>query len=453
MKHYCIYSIIFFLFTSKISAQKETGSGHYLPAPTPCITPEYSQQIIKQIQKNRVSLLANGKLKAPKKMRIAFDWPLKMANGVDYCNYYAISSFVDHNPNYPNQLQDYHCGTRTYDLASGYNHQGVDIFLWPFPWKMKNNSEVEVIAAADGVIVEKLDGNIDNNCDMNNTNWNAIFIQHADGTVAWYGHMKKNSLTNKQIGDAVVTGEKLGIVASSGASTAPHLHFEIHDALNNVVDPFNGTCSSNPSMWLNQEDYYVPSINAAFTHSAAPVYNTCPQEETTNLKDTFYAGDPIVFAAYFRDMKENTGADYIVRQADNSVFDLWSNNANAYYAASYYWWSNIIPNNPKYGKWTFSVNYNGYSCSHDFWVLESNNPTSTNNMNSQTQKIKIYPNPANEIVHIENNTQEPIQLTNLFGQTIQKWENQTQISTKELPNGLYFLKIGNTIQKLIIQHE
>ena len=50
---------------------------------------------------------------------------------------------------------------------------------------------------------------------------------HADGSVAWYGHMKAGSLTNKAVGQTVSSGEYLGIVGSSGNSTGPHLHFGI----------------------------------------------------------------------------------------------------------------------------------------------------------------------------------------------------------------------------------
>jgi hypothetical protein len=45
----------------------------------------------------------------------------------------------------------------------------------------------------------------------------------------------------------VSAGAILGVVGSSGCSTAPHLHFEVRDAANRVVDPFrNGMWAAPP---------------------------------------------------------------------------------------------------------------------------------------------------------------------------------------------------------------
>lgn len=51
------------------------------------------------------------------------------------------------------------------------------------------------------------------------------------------------------VGDYVVPGQKLGVVGSSGCSTYPHLHFEVHDCDDNVVAPFL------QGMWLNPPVY------------------------------------------------------------------------------------------------------------------------------------------------------------------------------------------------------
>ena len=155
---------------------------------------------------------------------------------------WSISNYVDHNSAYPNQLQDYNCGTKTYDTSSGYNHQGIDIFTWPFTWKMVDDNSVEIIAAAPGQIIAKGDGQFDRSCGFNNNPWNAVYVRHGDGSVAWYGHMKNGSLTTKNVGDFVNLGEYLGIVGSSGNSTGPHLHFEVYqnDTYTNLIDPYTG---------------------------------------------------------------------------------------------------------------------------------------------------------------------------------------------------------------------
>ena len=74
----------------------------------------------------------------------------------------------------------------------------------------------QVVAAAPGTIVMKQDGFFDRECSLGARDWNAIYIQHSDGSVTWYGHLKAGSLTDKSAGDEVAAGEFLGIVGSSG---------------------------------------------------------------------------------------------------------------------------------------------------------------------------------------------------------------------------------------------
>jgi murein DD-endopeptidase MepM/ murein hydrolase activator NlpD len=109
-----------------------------------------------------------------------------------------------------------------------------------------DSNDVEIVSAAAGTILYKSDGNFDRSCTFNNNNWNAVYVQHSDGSVAWYGHMKAGTLTTKNVGASVAQGEYLGVVGSSGNSTGPHLHFEVYDSGNNLIDPYAGTCNTTP---------------------------------------------------------------------------------------------------------------------------------------------------------------------------------------------------------------
>jgi len=60
--------------------------------------------------------------------------------------------------------------------------------------------------------------------------------RRADGSVAWYFHLKNGSVTTKAIGQPIAAGEKLGAVASSGCSSGPHLHFEVHQSGGALID-------------------------------------------------------------------------------------------------------------------------------------------------------------------------------------------------------------------------
>jgi murein DD-endopeptidase MepM/ murein hydrolase activator NlpD len=60
-----------------------------------------------------------------------------------------------------------------------------------------------------------------------------IFIDHSDGSQTRYAHLSRFAV---QAGAYVVQGQVIGYVGSTGASTGPHLHFEIRFA-GRTVDP------------------------------------------------------------------------------------------------------------------------------------------------------------------------------------------------------------------------
>ena len=49
-------------------------------------------------------------------------------------------------------------------------------------------------------------------------------IDHGNGLVTRYAHMSGFRTT---LGKAVVPGEQIGLIGSTGRSTGPHLHFEV----------------------------------------------------------------------------------------------------------------------------------------------------------------------------------------------------------------------------------
>ena len=54
---------------------------------------------------------------------------------------------------------------------------------------------------------------------------NVVEINHADGYSTLYAHNKKNLVRQ---GDIVRQGQVVALLGSSGRSSGPHVHFEVH---------------------------------------------------------------------------------------------------------------------------------------------------------------------------------------------------------------------------------
>jgi murein DD-endopeptidase MepM/ murein hydrolase activator NlpD len=345
------------------------GGGEFVIGPQDYLSEGHRREIKKRIDRNISILRAEGKLRDVREAGVLFQWPVRAAGGLSVFDFHGISNFVDQNPSYPNLLLDYACGARTYDLANSYNHRGTDIFTWPFPWLRMANDQIEVVAAAAGTIILKQDGYYDRSCSLSSEPWNAVYVRHADGSVAWYGHLKVGSQTTKLIGDPVEAGDYLGVVGSSGSSTGPHLHFEVWDAFDNLIDPFQGACNSlNPdSWWADQRAYYDSAVNQITTGRLAPDFGSCPSPETTHAQSAFDPGALIYFTTYYHDQRSGQTSQYSIHRPDGSTYTSWTHSTTeSHYAASYwYWWINFPASAPS-GTWRFDVQYQGRWYRHYF---------------------------------------------------------------------------------------
>jgi len=321
---------------------------------------------------------------------LVLEWPVRQGINFTEWNADGISNYVDLDPAFPDSLQDYNCGTRSYDLTSGYNHAGTDVFAFPFSWRKMDNGTLEVVAAADGVIVLKLDGNADRNCGINEqAAANAIFVRHSDGTIAWYLHFRKGSLTHKVVGDSVRAGEYLGIVGSSGSSTEPHLHFELQDPEGNIIDPFLGVCNytTDRSWWKDQPTYRESRVNGLFTHGAIPDPFKCYGETVYDLKVNFSYGDTFYISSFYRDELKGQKSLYRIIRPNGSPFvGEFERESPDTYNASFWYFTYFLPTRDPVneGQWTLELEYEGETYTQNFYLFDTipevELATSTNNL-------------------------------------------------------------------------
>ncbi len=65
---------------------------------------------------------------------------------------------------------------------------------------------------------------------------NKTVLTLEDGTDIWYCHQSSQTVS---VGDVVAPGETIGAVGSTGNTTGPHLHLEVHPDGGDAVDPYS----------------------------------------------------------------------------------------------------------------------------------------------------------------------------------------------------------------------
>ena len=108
--------------------------------------------------------------------------------------------------------------TSCYGQRWGTLHAGID-FAMP--------EGTPIHAAAAGTVVKA--------GDAGDGYGNSVFIDHGNGYLTHYAHQSRHAVS---VGDKVSVGEVIGYEGSTGDSTGPHLHFEVHKGqMWNQIDP------------------------------------------------------------------------------------------------------------------------------------------------------------------------------------------------------------------------
>lgn len=431
----------------------------------PCIAPELETRLIAENERNaeRIRRAHPERLPRHRGGHPLFIYPIRPKPDMEHPGYYGLRFQVDHDPSMNNNLRDYNCSGRTYDWASG-NHAGTDYVYWPYGWRQMDEMNMEIVAAADGVIINKRDGYNDHMCANNgNSNWNGIVIEHADGSDTWYWHMKTGSLTDKEIGETVTAGEYLGAAGSSGSSNYPHLHFQVMSANNTVIDPYAGPCNSmngEDSWWLEQEDFLVPAVNRVSTHSSLAEFYQCPVPEITYERTDFSNGDSIVFKIYFKDIENGDPVSHRLIQPNGSVYQTWDWNCSwpDFYPTANAAWYNVISAAWPEGDWRFEVDFAGDTHVSHFRIGDL-----TSVPENALEQVTLHPNPAQDLLLLSRIDPD------LMGSTLALYDAQgravlrsTIMATQQtialgaLSDGVYLLELrdhgGVRTERVVVQH-
>jgi murein DD-endopeptidase MepM/ murein hydrolase activator NlpD len=192
---------------------------------------------------------------------------------------------------------DFNCTDLTFN-----GHSGHDPYIRSFA---EQEIGVPVFAVRDGRVIDVRDGEPDQNTTANPSfKTNYIVLRHNDDQVTQYAHLRRDSITAK-VGDTVTAGTQIGLVGSSGASTAPHIHFEAR-AGDVTYEPLAGPCRSGRNYFdenpgLADDPMILGSMFSASTFEnlrAAPYADATPT-------GTFAMGQRTI---YFRTELANVGA-------------------------------------------------------------------------------------------------------------------------------------------------
>lgn len=111
-----------------------------------------------------------------------------------------------------------HFGRRNLGMGTSSFHSAIDIAA---------PSGAAVVASRSGTVVA---------AGWSNRGYgNLVKLRHPGGAETWYAH---NSAVYVSVGDRVKQGETIAAIGSTGLSTGPHLHFELHEE-GRALDPLS----------------------------------------------------------------------------------------------------------------------------------------------------------------------------------------------------------------------
>ena len=159
-------------------------------------------------------------------------------------------------------ILDFACSDDTYD-----GHSGQDTGIRSF---REVAIGVPVFAALEGRVFSiqfAVGGDLNWGATVSHFD-NHIILDHGGGVYTVYGHLARRSIKVKK-GQWVPAGAQIGLTASSGNSSGPHLHFTVQSQ-GAIFEPFAGECRPGSSGWSNQPALDRAAYVGNVTLSAKP---------------------------------------------------------------------------------------------------------------------------------------------------------------------------------------
>jgi len=130
-------------------------------------------------------------------------------------------------------------------MPAGFVGSGYGMRADPFTGQLSMHAGLD-FAAPQGTPILAAAGGVVTSAEYHSAFGNSVTIEHGNGLSTLYAHASK---LNVNLGDIVRRGEKIAEVGTTGRSTGPHLHFEVH----------KNRVPQNPKIFLDQFKHVASS--------------------------------------------------------------------------------------------------------------------------------------------------------------------------------------------------
>ncbi len=255
-----------------------------------------------------------------------------------------IGNFVDLDTS--TAVGTWECSTSAYDGHDGHDsHHGRRNC-------QRKELGIPVFAALDGTVVTTRDGHFDDyGCSTplgsNDTPANMVVLDHGNTQYTTYLHLKSGSVTVSP-GQVIRAGAQIGLVGSSGKSTAPHLHLETKFA-GVKYESMRGTCNDVESGWEQQPAFSGPHLTEAYVvENGVPKGQWTPGSHVVGARFALAArpaGTTLQYRYYRPDgsLAKSPSVDWTTKPYDN--LGLWN----------FGWWVNLNVT----GRWRLQLALDG----------------------------------------------------------------------------------------------